>query len=453
MKKILLLLLFSCFFTQAQDSIVIQGKLEHNTRFAKVVIKKFGIGIFDIAAVPIKEGSFSIKAPINLEAGVYRLHYSQDNLNEYVDVIINGKEKNISFSLDLLEAPEIRKPFFNASLENQNWYTYQSQSQVQLQKIEALKSSLSLYPNTTDKIVLQIKNAVLQEQLNYKKQESVFIKNNPNSWAILMVQNNPYYFTNPKEDWRIQDFDRRTHFWEGIDTNNPKLINSPLYTNHILNYLKYYMNPEMHFSEDEMNEGFKKSVDTIMQRFGSNYDTKKFALQYLQLGFKEIGNEKVLQYIDEKYKDLATQCQDEIEKTAFEKRMAGYEAMKEGVLAPNITFANKSTLYDIQSEQTLIVFWASWCPHCQEEMPKINEWAKAHPAIKVVAISLDDDQMAYEAAIQKYPNIFHTTDLKKWDSKAVSDYYIYGTPTFVKLDKDKKIVAKQSSFEQILKSF
>ena len=137
--------------------------------------------------------------------------------------------------------------------------------------------------------------------------------------------------------------------------------------------------------------------------------------------------------------------------------MAGYAAMKEGNQAPNIIFEkqiNSSSalavgLYNIKSEQTLVVFWASWCPHCMEEMPKLNEWAKNNPNTKVIAISLDEDKTAYENAISNFTNLSHYCDFKKWNSKAVKDYYIYGTPTFILLDKDKKIVGKYSSFEQV----
>ena len=444
-------LLLSAFCSFGQDSIVIQGELKNNSRFAKVVVNKFGIGSFAIAAFPIEKNKFTITAPTNIEPGVYRLQYSQTT-NEYVDVIINGKEKNIAFTIDLLDEPEKRKPIFTQSQENQNWYNYQNQSQLQLQKIGALQQALTLYPNTIDKIVVQLQKATTQEIQNYYNQEITFLKSNTNTWAASMVKNKPVYFTNPRDDWRIQNRNKIDNYWNTIQTNNPQLINSPLYTEHILEYLKYYMNPEMHFEEEEMNAGFIKSVDTIMQKFSANEETKKFALQYLQLGFKELGNEKVLQYIDENYKALAAQCQDETDKAAFDKRMAGYAAIKEGAQAPNITFTNNNTLYEIQSEKTIVVFWASWCPHCMEELPKINAWAAANPNTKVVAISLDDDQTAYETTIKQYPNLYHHTDLKKWKGKAVNDYYIYGTPTFILLDKDKKIVGKYSSFAEIEKT-
>jgi thiol-disulfide isomerase/thioredoxin len=437
-----LLLLSFCSF--AQDSIRISGQFLHNTRFAKVVVSKFGVGSFPIAAVPIQDEKFIIIAPGDIEPGVYRFQYSQ-TASEYVDIIINGKEKEIAFLINLWS--EIKIPQFSKSSENINWYSYQNQSQIQIQKIELLNQFLAMYPSDTVKIVMQAKQALEIEKENYTTQKNIFLKNNPNTWGALLEQNKSYYFTNPKEDWRIQGFKKQEHFWDSINTKNAQLINTPLYTELILGYLKYYMNPEMKFSEENMNLGFKNCVDTIMSKFSGNEVTQKFALQYLQKGFKEIDKEDVLQYIDQKYQFLAAQCEDDNAKVAFENRMASYAAMKVGNLAPNIVFDNKSTLYNIKSNQTLVVFWASWCPHCKEELPKVNTWAKEHIDTKVVAISLDDNKGEYDLAIKELPNLYHYTDLKKWNGQAVKDYYVYGTPTFVLLDKNKKIVKKGNRLE------
>ena len=445
-------LLLSTFYCTAQDSIRISGQFLHNTRFAKVVVSKFGVGSFPIAAVPVQEEKFSLTAPGDIEPGVYRFQYSQ-TANDYVDIILDGKEKEISFSIDALT--EEKTPAFILSKENELWYNYQNQSKTQLQKIEFLNQFVGMYPSTKDKIVSQARQAIKKEKENYVQQRSIFLNKNSNTWAALMVQNKSHYFTNPKDDWRIQNLEKHQHFWDNVNTTNPQLINTPLYTELILEYLKYYLNPEMQFSEEEMNQGLKKCVKTIMQNFSGNEKTQKFALQYMQLGFKEIGNEEVLQYLDQNFQELAVQCQDDSEKAAFDKRMEGYAAMKEGMLAPNIDFEStnykEKSLYEIDATQILVLFWASWCPHCMEEIPKVNTWAKEHPETKVVAISLDDDKAAYEQAIQEFPNMMHYTDLKKWNGQAVKEYYVYGTPTFVLLDKNKKIIRKTASLDSLLK--
>jgi thiol-disulfide isomerase/thioredoxin len=439
------------YLCTAQDSIRICGQLLNNSRFAKVIVKKFNIGNYDIAAVPINEdGSFSITAPKDIQSGVYRFQYSQSTENEYVDVILDGREAEIHFTLDLNIPIENRIPLFSQSIENRNWYTYQTARRIIIQKIQALQQLVALYPTPNDKIVQQVQDALATEQKEYYHQEAFFLNQNNNTWASKMIANTPYYFTNPKDDWRLQDFEKREHYWDKISTTAPELINSPLYTERILEYLKYYMNPAMKFSEEDMNEGFIKSVDIIIQKFSGNVTTKKFAIQYLQLGFKEIGNEKVLQYIDEKY---ATQEQCTTSDNDLQKRLKAYDAMKVGNTAPDIAFTTLDfNLHALAAERTIVVFWASWCPHCIEELPKLNEWAKVNPSIKVVAISLDDDKVSYESTKVKFPILIHDTDLKKWEGKAVSDYFVYGTPTFILMDKDKKILGKYTSLEQ-LKTF
>jgi thiol-disulfide isomerase/thioredoxin len=281
-----------------------------------------------------------------------------------------------------------------------------------------------------------------------------------NTWAYEMVANRPYYFTNPIEDPRIQDYERREHFWGGFNASNPHLLNTPLYTEHSLNYLRYWMNPYMNFSAEERTNGFKRAVDVIIRQFSEHQQIHEFAFKYLTLGFKQIGEEEVLQYLDENYKDLANRCFDNFEKTEFERRMEGYAAMKVGNLAPDFKIemlspraaaedSNGGSLYKVKSEKSIVVFWSSACPHCMEEMPKLNEWAATRKEVKVIAVSLDTDPKLHQETINGLPNMLHTSDYKGWRTEAAAKYYIAATPTFIVLDKEKKVVRKYSEYEQL----
>jgi thiol-disulfide isomerase/thioredoxin len=392
--------------------------------------------------------------PSDIPAGVYRFQYAFSQSQQSLDIIINGEDKEINFSLDAED--DVAFPKFSKSKENQQWYAYLEETSNQLQRIELLNQFINAYPSPTAKVVQAAEQEWEEEKTLYHANLEAFTTKMQSTLACEMVANRPFYFTNPKDDFILQDYYKREHFWDGFDATNPTLINTPLYTEHILNYLRYWMNPEMGFTQEEQTEGFKKAVDTILAQFSGNEETQKFALKYLQLGFKEIGNEEVLQYLDQNFQELAAQCNDEgVDKMAFEKRMAGYAAMKKGQVAPNIAFEGLKlkvkNLYEIEATQVLVVFWASWCPHCLEEMPKINTWALANPTTKVVAISLDDDKAAYEEAIKEFPILDHHTDLKKWEGKAVNDYFVYGTPTLILLDKDKKVIGKYASLDAMNK--
>ncbi|MFC3813266.1 TlpA family protein disulfide reductase [Lacihabitans lacunae] len=447
-------LLISSVSAYAQDSIRISGQLHNNTQFAKVVVQKFGIGVFDIVAVPIDKetGKFFITAPADVEPGIYRFKYSQTGYGDFIDVIINGKDMDIAFSIDVSKEPDKRFPHFTASKENAAWHQFDQSQKAALGAIRVQEDFLFNYPNKTGKTYQTIVAEYEKAKKVYQKQHELFVNKTPYYWAKAKAQYSKVYFTNLTDHPRIQQFALHENFWEDKPTTNVQLLNSPIYIDAILDYLQYYMNPNMEFGEEEQNSGFKKCVDTIMLLYGKEETTKEFALKYLQIGFKEIGKETVLQYLDEKYAANAQCTEDDDE---LKKRLAGYEALKIGNQAPNITFTDREgkekTLLDFKQDRIIVVFWASWCPHCMLEVPKLNEWAKNNPNTKVIAISLDEDKTAYETAIANFTNLSHYCDFKKWNSKAVADYYVYGTPTFVVLNKDKKIVGKFSGFASIEK--
>lgn len=75
-------------------------------------------------------------------------------------------------------------------------------------------------------------------------------------------------------------------------------------------------------------------------------------------------------------------------------------------------------MYDLKSDYVLLVFWASWCPHCVQEIPRLKmvlEQLK-DKKIAVVFISLDEEESAWKSFIyqQKLDNYIHLCDFKKW---------------------------------------
>lgn len=146
----------------------------------------------------------------------------------------------------------------------------------------------------------------------------------------------------------------------------------------------------------------------------------------------------------------------------LERRFEQYRTMQEGNVAPNIIFEDKpehvirglknkeKSLEDIKSDYKLVVFWASWCHHCKEEMPKLKAmYSKLQERnVEIISISLDTDRHAFltESAAYKW---YSYCDFKKWKSPAALDYYIFATPTFYLLDQDNKILKKINSVAQI----
>ena len=85
-----------------------------------------------------------------------------------------------------------------------------------------------------------------------------------------------------------------------------------------------------------------------------------------------------------------------------------------------------------------------------EELPKIiqNYVKWRNLGLEVVYISLDTEQAVFEKAVGSYP-FFSYCDFKKWESKVVQDYYVFGTPTMYLLDNNREILLRPNSATQV----
>jgi len=141
------------------------------------------------------------------------------------------------------------------------------------------------------------------------------------------------------------------------------------------------------------------------------------------------------------------------------KQLETYRAMKKGNIAPNILFKGNlivkdnlklKKLSDIKNDYTLVVFGASWCESCQTDIPKI---ASLYPkwnskGIEVVFISLDETAKSFEEFVRPFAFISYC-DYGKWNSAAVQDYYVFGTPTMFLLDQKREIILRPTSINQL----
>jgi thiol-disulfide isomerase/thioredoxin len=144
------------------------------------------------------------------------------------------------------------------------------------------------------------------------------------------------------------------------------------------------------------------------------------------------------------------------------KQLETYRAMKKGNFAPDFSFypntifpsdipRDKTTkLSDLKTPYTLILFGASTCPKCAEEIPEIaklySKW-KAQ-GVEVVFISLDDKEEDFQKFIGSFPFI-SSCDFKKWKSPIVESYYVFGTPTMFLLNNKREIFLRPNSVKQM----
>jgi thiol-disulfide isomerase/thioredoxin len=106
----------------------------------------------------------------------------------------------------------------------------------------------------------------------------------------------------------------------------------------------------------------------------------------------------------------------------------------------------------LRGKVVLVDFWATWCPPCVAEVPKIVEAFQKHHSqgFEIVGVSLDQDKDAMTSFTARkgmsWPQYF---DGQKWDNKISSSFGVDEVPQMWLLDKKGMLVATTDSIESI----
>lgn len=118
---------------------------------------------------------------------------------------------------------------------------------------------------------------------------------------------------------------------------------------------------------------------------------------------------------------------------------SGTRPPRVGEAAPDFAIQDNSkavALHDLKGQVVVLNFWATWCPPCIEEMPSLVEMQRKlkDKGVKVLAVSIDVDQTAYEKFLKD-----HGVDLltvRDPDQKASTIYGSFKWPETYIIDRN-----------------
>lgn len=393
-------------------------------------------------------GSFTFQLENNFPVGMYAVIYGPAQM---VELIYNNENiRFISSGLQNQSPVQIIE-----SVENLIYYDYLFLKGYNLYKMDILEPVIQQYPKEDDfyKTLLG-EFAMLGEQLTERTEK--LVSENPKTIASHFIKADSPYLTDPELPEDLKKMFLKSHYFDNTDFNDTILIRSNILTSKIIGFLSLYQKKEM--TQEQMEENLLVAVDTILEKAMVNQVVYEFAIDFLVDGFQAIGFEHGLEHLASK-NQLEKFCENTERKVELENKMELIKKLAIGKIAPDFKVndlnGKEITLSDISAKKTVLVFWASWCPHCDEVLPVIQRYYDPSNTteLEVIAVSLDKLKPDVQASIGSGDyNWINIAELQGWDGAIVLEYGIAATPSIFVLDENKTILAKPINKYEIEKA-
>ncbi|PWH86123.1 thioredoxin-like domain-containing protein [Brumimicrobium oceani] len=274
----------------------------------------------------------------------------------------------------------------------------------------------------------------------------------------------------------------RDHYFDNIDLNDDRLVNTPV----LQNKLEYFYSKNMLTQHPDTIIKYVFPVinsipeESMMYRFVVNNVTTHFERSKF-MGMDKVktrmvnsfycaldknGNPKAHWMDQEKLKELC-------ENTKIQMKLVQGE-VPPNLILPDSTNQKWYNLHETEADYIILFFWDPGCGHCKKVTPKLQtlydkKFKERNIEIFSVGKATGDDFEDWKKFIKdknlSYINVGVTRDIYEQASENPyslipskttiesinyqSTYDIYSTPRVWILDKDKKIIAKSLAIPQI----
>jgi peroxiredoxin len=430
---------------------MIQGNIEYADQ-GTVYLAAFHGDRFTVAdSVETASGSFYFILPEEAPAGVYRIIYPEvfqgiSTRDRMVEFIYNQSDVTMNITLE----DSVPMPHFEDSPENHIYFgfmTYQMDYEERLMKVYGQLSPVRPGDPVFESAVENYR-WLQEERLRYMDSVSSLY---PDLYAVKIMNafRAPVVSGTLSHAERIDTLKKAFFTCAGID--DPAMLNAPVYTFRIVDYLSLYRRSSLTMAQQE--EEFIVAVDQIMAHVGPYQELRTFVVEFMLEGFELLGMEAVQLHLAENYLDES--CVSDVA-TMVRSRMEGYRKMAVGSAAPDLVVTdlggNSHRISEIPDPYVLLVFWASNCPHCAELIPELHRWYLADTLLgaEVVAISLDSSEAGFMRFTGELGLQWITVrDPQGFFGEAALAYHIYATPMMFLLDNKRTILSKPATLREL----
>jgi len=254
----------------------------------------------------------------------------------------------------------------------------------------------------------------------------------------------------------------KAHYWDGIDFTDERLTRTPIFEPRLDRYFHDLVPPQADSIERESDMMLLQArVSKSMFQYLLVYFVQKY------VNPEYMGQDAVFVHLFEKYINTG-QAEFFTEKYRKFLNDRAYSLMANliGEPAANMEMVDTTgalrPLYSVQAPFIVICFWDPTCSHCKETVPKVDSMFQAkwkQEGVKIYGVMVDGGKEAWVQFIKDHNlvdwiHVYETKEHQDSVEKAGQPgfrqlYDVYQTPILYLLDKDKRIIAKKLSYQQL----
>ena len=398
-----------------------------------------------------------------LGRGIYLIGYP--NKNGFFEVLMDF---NQHFSISIDSSKSISGIKFTNSAYNTEFNAYQHYMGEKGLSINTAKNKLATVASKADSIKLQ--EEIKATDIIIAKYRDSLIKKNPTGILSRLLKGMEEPIIPPAKLHPGGKYDTayayryyKNNFWNGIDFWDDLFARTTFFEGKFDKYFESVVAP----SPDSVI----KEIDWMMGYASISPDMTKFLLPKLINRYynqRYMWEDAVFVHLYEKYlankeypflnangKKLVTDRAYSLMANIFGSAAADIEL-------PDST-GKKIALYNQKAPYTLVCFWDATCGHCKETLPKIDSMYQAKwkaTGLKIYSVSKQTDGTIedWKKFIREnkldWLNVFYSkADEKARVTNSIPGYSqlydVQSFPTLYLLDKDKRIVAKKLTYQQM----
>jgi peroxiredoxin len=366
----------------------------------------------------------------------------------------------IADTTDLINAPVVK-----GSKENDLFRAYQKYIAKQGELLNAEQQAYNTSKTKADSLKHEQYYRALNRDLTLYRED--VINKYPNSMlATLFETMRPPQVISKKPVTKADSVENynyyKSHYWDGISFMDDRIIRTPFFLPRLEKYFSEVLPP--------VADSIIKEADYMLLLARSNTGMYQFLLNWLTdeyINPKYMGLDAVFVHLFNKYhsKGVSTWLNEKQQSTISNR---AYMLMSNliGEKAADLTLVDSngktSSMYGLKADYTVLVFWDPTCGHCREEVPRLDSFYQKkwkHNGVKMFGVLTENEtakwrEFIVEKNLRGWAHVYQTE--KNRNDEIANNrpgfrqlYDVTQTPTLYLLDRDKRIIAKKLSPEQM----